>query len=131
MALKDRYGEISVTLLLRAYNESAMVTVHIPIMMVVHIPMITVHIPMMVAMVDHIPMMTVDIPMIITVHIPTLHTFQLAPLFLQTRCHLVSCDSFQITTAGHITVGVEIITLLRIHLLGNLHLTQTVKGISQ
>ena len=57
------------------------------------------------------------------------HTFQLALLYLQTRCHLVSCVSVQITTAGDIivvvvvVVVVAIITLLRIYLQGNLRLT--------
>jgi hypothetical protein len=53
------------------------------------------------------------------------HTFQLALLYLQTRCHLVSHVSVQITTAGDIifVVVVAIITLLRIYLQGNLRLT--------
>jgi hypothetical protein len=74
------------------------VKVLIPMMITVHIQMmtVTVHIPMMTV--------TVHIQMTVTVHIPTMHTFQLAPLFLQTCCHSVSCESVQITTAGHITI---------------------------
>jgi hypothetical protein len=72
-------------------------------MTAVHIPMMVVHIPMMIV---HIPMMMV------TVHIPTLHNFQLVPLFLQTRCHFVSCESVQITSAGHIIIIIIIIIIV-------------------
>jgi len=78
---------------------------------------ITVHIPMMVV---RIPMMIVHIlMMMVTVHTPTLHTFQLAPLFLQTRCHFVSCDSVQITSAGHIIIISIIIIIVIIHIFVN------------
>jgi len=55
---------------------------------------VTVHIPMMIT--AHITMMiTVHIPMMISAHTNddgnSAHTFHVAPLFLQTRCHLVSC----------------------------------------